>query len=158
MRPLRSALLALALAALPVGARAALLLESSVGVGWEVSPDDGRQHTNVMLAPGFLIGELLKLELGFVANLADVKGRDFDIGLRPMVVIDPPLFPLYGRAIFVVNNLSEGPVTYAYGAAVGVSMGIGPGGAFGEAGLLPRNAGGTGVWVLEGRTGIAVEL
>jgi hypothetical protein len=139
----------------PAFARADMVLEGSVGVGWEVSPNSGRQPTNIMIAPGYALGDLLKLELGLVANLGDVEGREFDIGIRPMLVISPPLLPVYGRVIMAVNNLAEGPVTYAWGGALGLMLTFGPTGVFIEGDLLPRNAGGEVVWLAEARAGVA---
>ena len=86
-----------------------------------------------------------------------------------MVSLVPPILPLYGRVIFVVNNLLKGKTEIAYGAAVGArigipSIGIVPAmGVFAELGALPRsrelaNATNTGTeskfaWVVEGRVG-----
>ena len=82
---------------------------------------------------------MLKLELGLLGNLGDVQNSKFDLELRPMVVISPPLVPLYLRAIFAVQNLIYGPTTYAYGGALGLSFSLLGAGLFVEAGVLPRN-------------------
>jgi hypothetical protein len=75
-----------------------------------------------------------------------------------MIVVAPPIFPLYGRAIFAVTNLLEGKTTIAYGAAAGFKLGLGPLEAFAEAGLLPRSVSGTINWVIEGRVGGSVSF
>jgi hypothetical protein len=97
--------------------------------------------------------------------------------LRPMLSVVPPIFPLYGRVIFVVNNLLERAGTkreIAYGAALGAriglpSIGIIPSlGVFAEVGALPRKrdfVDGTSLatssktaWVLEGRVGAYLDF
>ncbi len=130
---------ALAILAGPAAARAGFVLEASAGSGlrWDPSPTE-RTPTNVMLAPGYGVGGVLKLELGVLANLADVKGSKFDVDLRPMVVVSPPLFPLYLRGIFAVTNLGSGPRNIQYGGALGLSFGLLGVGAFVEAGIVPR--------------------
>lgn len=130
---------ALAILAGPLSARAGVVLELSAGSGfrWDPSPTE-RTPTNLMIAPGYSLGGMLKLELGVLANLADVKGSKFDVDLRPMVVIAPPLFPLYLRGIFAVTNLANGPQKIQYGGALGVSFGLFGVGGFVEAGIVPR--------------------
>lgn len=122
-----------------------------------------RIPTNLMIAPGVSVAGMLKLELGVLGNLGDVKGSKFDVDLRPMVVIAPPLFPMYGRAIFAVTDLANGPRKIQYGGALGVSFGALGFGGFVEAGLLPRVVevtDATGAksdktyWLAEGRVGV----
>jgi hypothetical protein len=127
------------LAAFPRDASAGFLLEGSVGSGAQLSPSVERTPVNVMLAPGWGFAGLLKLELGLLGNLGDVQNSKFDLELRPMVVVSPPLVPLYLRAIFAVQNLIDGPTTYAYGGALGLSFSLFGAGLFVEAGVLPRN-------------------
>lgn len=128
-----------ALAFLPGVAAAAPLLEGSVGVGWQLDPSVDRAPVNVMLAPGWSFADIVKLELGVAGNLGDVQNSRFDLELRPMVVVSPPLFPLYLRGIAAVQNLLHGPTQIAYGGALGLSFGLLGVGLFVEAGVLPRN-------------------
>jgi hypothetical protein len=155
---------ALAMLAGPAAARAGLVVELSAGSGfrWDPSPTE-RVPTNVMVAPGVSLAGMLKLELGLLANLADVKGSKFDLDLRPMVVVSPPLFPLYLRGIFAVTNLANGPQKIQYGGALGMSFGALGFGGFVEAGVVPRVVEVTSAsgaksdqthWLAEGRLGV----
>ncbi|ACG71537.1 conserved hypothetical protein [Anaeromyxobacter sp. K] len=131
--------LALALLGAPAAARAGGLLELSVGSGARIDPSPTeRIPTNVMLTAGYGFADMLKLELGAVANLGDVEDSKFDIDLRPMLVVSPPLFPVYLRGIMTVNSLVEEPVKIGYGGALGVRLGVLGLGAFVEAGVLAR--------------------
>jgi hypothetical protein len=132
----------------------AMGVEVSLGKGAAISPDTAAQPLNVMVAPGFSFA-ILRLQLGLVADVPDVKDSEFDIGLRPMLTISPPILPLYGRIVFAVNSLLN-DVTVAYGAALGLSFGLGGIGIFAEAGLLPRSVQDTFTWVLEGRLGVSL--
>jgi hypothetical protein len=159
MRRWFQAALVLSVLVVAPAAHAGWILEGSVGKGARVSPSPVAQtQTNIMLAPGVtLLADILRLELGFLAELPDVKASKFDLQLRPMVVVAPPILPIYGRAIFAVTNLLEGKTTIAYGAAAGLKFGLGPVGVFAEAGLLPRSVDVAGTskihWVIEGRIG-----
>jgi hypothetical protein len=136
----RALLAALALAAAPTAAHAGVVFELSAGSGVRVDPKPTeRIPTNVMLASGFSFAGMLKLEVGLLGNLADVEDSKFDLALRPMVVISPPLIPLYARGIFAVNGLVEGPTRIAYGGALGLSFGLFGVGVFLEAGYLPQD-------------------
>ncbi len=141
---------AMALCLVPMAAQAGFVLEASLGKGLTLDPVEATP-TNIMIAPGYGLGEVLRLELGFVASLPDVG--DFDLELRPMLVLDPPLFPLYARLILGVTSLLNDPVI-AYGGAVGVGGSLFGLGVFGEIGALPRSVAGTFVWVVEGRVGV----
>lgn len=159
MAKLFSAAVALALSLSPIAARAGGLFEGSVGSGlrWDPEPTE-RVPTTVMLAAGFSF-PVVKLELGALANLADVEDAKFDIDLRPMIVVKPPLFPLYFRGILSYGNLIEGPKTFGYGAALGVRIGPPIGvGAFLEAGALTKKVKvgdvENDVWFAEGRLGV----
>ena len=152
---------ALALGAIPCAAHAGLTLDASVGKGWQVSPGSEATPLNVMLAPGIgLFGDVLQAQLGLVGNLTDVQNSKFDLELRPMLKVAPPLFPLYGKAIFAITNLTgnAGSTSVAYGAALGLEFKLPAVGLFVEAGALPRSVSGTLVWVLEGRAGVALSL
>jgi hypothetical protein len=137
----------------PVSAHA-MGVELSLGKGAEVSPDTAAQPTTVMVAPGISF-VMLRLQVGFVADLPDVEASKFDIGLRPMLTISPPILPLYGRLVFAVNNLIH-DTTVAYGGALGLSFGLAGIGIFAEAGLLPRSIDDTTTWVIEGRLGLSL--
>lgn len=155
MRRWFQAALVLGLLALAPAANAGWVLEASVGKGVKVSPDPvAATQTNLMIAPGYAILDIVRLELGVVADLPDVKESNFDLQLRPMIVVAPPILPLYGRAIFAVTNLrGPGDTVIAYGAAAGLKFGLGPVGVFAEAGLLPQSVLSKVNWVIEGRLG-----
>jgi len=89
--------------------------------------------------PAVTLANSADIELGLVGNLGDVQDSKFDLALRPMVVISPPLIPLYVRGIFAVNGLVEGPTRIAYGGALGLSFGLFGVGVFLEAGYLPQD-------------------
>ena len=157
MAKLVPALVASALLLAPLSAHAGLVFEGSAGSGFTLSPHAGdRIPTNLMLAGGYGF-PLVRLELGVVGNLADVSHSKFDLDLRPMLMVKPPLFPLYGRVIAGVSGLLEGPSSFTYGGALGVRLGLGVG-AFVEAGALAKrmkvNAKDKDVWFAEGRLGI----
>ena len=151
------AFVASALLLAPLSARAGLVFEGSAGSGFTLSPHAGdRIPTNLMLAGGYSF-PVVRLELGVVGNLADVSHSKFDLDLRPMLMVKPPLFPLYGRVIAGVSGLVEGPSSFTYGGALGLRLGLGVG-AFVEAGALAKrmkvNAKDKDVWFAEGRLGI----
>jgi hypothetical protein len=157
MAKLFPALVASALLLAPLSARAGLVFEGSAGSGFTLSPHAGdRIPTNLMLAGGYSF-PVVRLELGVVGNLADVSHSKFDLDLRPMLMVKPPLFPLYARVIAGVSGLVEGPSAFTYGGALGVRLGLGVG-AFAEAGALAKrlkvNAKDKDVWFAEGRLGI----
>jgi hypothetical protein len=157
MAKLVPAFVASALLLAPLSARAGLVFEGSAGSGLTLSPHAGdRIPTNLMLAGGYGF-PVVRFELGVVGNLADVSHSKFDLDLRPMVVVKPPLFPLYARVIAGVSGLVEGPAAFTYGGALGVRLGLGVG-AFAEAGALAKrmkvNAKNEDVWFAEGRLGI----
>ena len=157
MRRWFQAALVLGLLAVAPAARAGWIIEGSVGKGVKVSPSPVKATmTNLMIAPGYTVIDILRLELGLVADLPDIKASNFDLQLRPMIVVAPPILPLYGRAIFAVTNLlhkNGEKTTIAYGAAAGLKLGVGPVGVFAEAGLLPRSVASKINWVIEGRIG-----
>ena len=165
MRKLTSALLftvaaSFALAASPSDARADGVIEASLGKGWEVEPASQQQALNLMVAPG-LSFSIIKLQLGLVADIPDVEASNFDIGIRPMLTISPPVLPLYARAIFAVNHLTESgnsKRSWALGGAVGLSFGVAGISIFGEAGILPRSLNDEFHWIVEGRLGVGYEF
>jgi hypothetical protein len=148
------AIATVAVLAVPVTANAGFLVEGSLGTGFRTDPVD-RVPTSVMVAPGWGIADMLKLEAGFNFELGDIENRSFDFQFRPMVVLDPPAFPLYLRAVFVVDNIIEDFATnYGIGGAVGFSLGLAGLSVFGEAGVIPYLEGAT-VWVVELRAGVS---
>ena len=142
-----------ALMIVPMTAKAGFVIEGSVGSGFTVKPDCcHRTPTNIMLAPGYGLGEMLRAELGIVGNMADVENSEFDLQLRPMLVIDPPIIPIYGRLVLgIFNLLSDADTEIAYGGALGVSFSLMGLGVFGEVGYIP--VGNADTQLLEGRVG-----
>jgi hypothetical protein len=148
----------------PVAARAGGFLEGSVGQGYEYKPVSAAMPTNLMLTPGYQVASVLSLECGLVAAMGSVKNAkgSFDIQVRPMAELSAPLFPLYAKAIFSVNGLSQKPVKIGYGGALGWRLGLAGVGIFLEAGLLPTNVETTVlgvtrnelIWQVEGRAGV----
>ena len=153
---LLASVVAIAFLAAPLSAQAGFGVDLSVGKGVEVSPDVEAQPTNLMAAPGISI-LWLRLQAGLVADLPDVEDRDFDIGIRPMLTLSPPILPIYGRLVFAFNNLLDEDLrTVAYGAAAGLSFGLAGVAIFAEAGVLPRSFESEMHWVLEGRLGVSL--
>jgi hypothetical protein len=168
---------------IPAAARAGFLVEASLGKGYQTAPTPrGWEQTNLNIAPGYApslpVLSMLRLQLGLVTDFGDgSRPAKTNLELRPMLSIVPPILPIYGRLIFLVNNIfdrgSESKREIAYGAAVGVrvgtpSVGVMPAiGVFAEVGLLPRNrdfvdsTGATSskiAWVAEGRVGAYLDF
>jgi hypothetical protein len=164
MRQLFATVITAALLAAPAAARAGAFIEGSLGQGYEYKPVSAAMPTNVMLTPGYQVASVLSLECGLVAALGSVKNAkgSFDIQLRPMAELSAPLFPLYAKAIFSVNGLSQKPVKLGYGGALGWRLGLAGVGIFLEAGLIPTNVETTVlgvtrnelIWQVEGRAGV----
>ena len=154
----QAALVLCFLALVPAAAHAGWILEGSVGKGAVVSPSPVKAtQANLMLAPGVgLLDDILRLEVGLVGDLPDLQASKFDLQVRPMVVVAPPVLPIYGRAILAVTNILHGKTTVAYGAAGGFKFSLGPVGVFLEAGFLPRSIASRISWVIEGRAGVAL--
>jgi len=171
MRKLLTAAALTAFLLVPAASQAGWLVEGSLGKGYQVSSPRAWEQLNFMVAPGWSppVLSLLRAQLGVAADFADKSGSRTNFELRPMVSICPPILPVFGRVIFVVENLrGPGKTELAYGAAGGVRFGLGPVGVFGEIDVLPRsrefpNASGTGttskfVWVTEARVGAYLEF
>jgi len=164
MRKLAFILCAAALMAVPSLAEAGIIIEASVGKGLQVKPTPplnsdfaGRlAQTNLLIAPGYAIGQMLRAELGVLMDMpgkaAGVK-QDFQVRLRPMLVVSPPLLPLYGRLIFGMANVLKKDRVIEYGAALGVGASLFGLGLFAEAGVIPQAADAGTVWIVEGRAG-----
>lgn len=148
------------LSATPAVALAAgLSLALSVGTGYRASPNSGRINTNIMLAPGVsIIDDILRLEVGFVGDLADVEASEYDLQIRPMAVVQLPALPIYGRLIVGATNLVNGPRAFAFGAAAGIRLGLGDtASVFGEVGYVPRAVSGSAFEnIVEGRAGVGL--
>ena len=144
------------LAGAPNVAHASLSLAASVGQGYVVSEPRGREATSFMLAPGVSIADIVRIELGVVGALSAVKGGDDDLALqlRPMLVLTPPILPLYVRLNLAFIDPFADDRVVAYGGALGLGISFFDVGVFAEAGLLPRSVADTFVWVLEGRAGV----
>jgi hypothetical protein len=143
---------------LPFGgaARADLVVEGSLGKSVKLGPSPvAAEASNAMVAPGFSFS-ILRAQLGLVWDAPDVEPRRHNLELRPMLVVTPPLLPLYGRAIVAVTNLASGPTQLAWGAAGGLRLALGPLELFAEIGALPRSRSGRINWVTEGRLGAGV--
>ncbi len=171
MRRIPFALLALTLLASPAAARAGMLFEASVGSGVRAGIGSAeRIPTNVMATVGYGFADMLKLEVGALANLGDAKssfstgGSKFDVDVRGMVVVSPPLFPLYLRGIAGVTSLKTKPAKFTYGGALGAGFGLFGVGAFVEAGAMqhtyeiatPVGTVSKDGWQIEGRLGISI--
>ena len=143
---------ALALFCVPTTSRASFIIEASLGDGLATKPEIARTATNIMIAPGVGLGEWLRVELGILASLADAQNKDFNMDIRPMVVVSPPLFPLYLRGIFAFTNLFNDSRSTSYGGALGTSFSLLGLGIFAELGVLPIKNPPGGV-VIEGRAG-----
>jgi len=153
----------------PAAASAGLVLEASYGKGYQVSPTPRFwEQSNIELSPGYApslpVLSMLRLQLGIVMDVADGSAANkTNLQLRPMVSLVPPILPLYGRLVFVVDNLLKGKTEYAYGGVLGAKIGI-PAitilpavGVFAEVGYLPRKRdfgdGSKFASVVEGRVG-----
>lgn len=154
----QAALLALALLlpAVPSIAKAGFIVEASLGKGLQVSPsiEQSFQQTNLLLAAGYGLGQVLRLEGGVVMDLPQTN-RDLNLRFRPMLVIDPPILPVYGRLIAGFSNLlGSGPVAYEFGGAIGAGFSLMGVGVYAEIGLIPQAASGSQfAWLAEGRLG-----
>jgi len=73
--------------AVPAVARASIVVEGSVGRAAQVSPWNSDQPTNIEIAPGIGIGDMIKAELGFVVDWQN--GQRTNLRLRPMLVVSP---------------------------------------------------------------------
>ncbi|MEK6606868.1 MAG: hypothetical protein AABZ30_04330 [Myxococcota bacterium] len=133
-----------------------LTLSMTAGTGWQASSPGGRIQTNVMVAPGFeILGPLLRFDAGFVADLPDIEASRFDVQVRPSLVIELPVLPIYGRVSAGVADLLHGPVSVAFGPSIGVRMGVGGVSLLAEVGYIPMVRSGDFESVIEARAGVA---
>src|SRR5256885_14477229 len=110
----RGAVVLCLIAAAPA-ARADLIVEGSLGKGVKLGPSPVKaEPTNIMIAPG-LTFFILRAELGLVWDVPDIQPHKSNLELRPMLVVAPPVLPLYGRVVFAVTNLIDGPRQVAWG-------------------------------------------
>ncbi|HEY5282732.1 MAG TPA: hypothetical protein VIM14_08080 [Polyangia bacterium] len=161
---------------IPAAARAGFLVEASLGKGYQASPstqygDSRWEQLNLNIAPGYApslpVLSWFHLQLGIVTDFGDKAGTKTNLELRPMLSLVPPLLPIYGRVMFLVDNVFDrgggAKREKAFGAAVGVRIGTPSIGAvpamgiFAELGALPRSRefsdGSKVAWILEGRVG-----
>ncbi len=155
----------------PAVARAGFVLEASYGKPYQVSSPRAWGQSNLMLTPGYApsvpILSMFQLQLGIAFDLADKSGTETEMQLRPMLMFNPPIIPLYARAfLFFPNMLGrvEGSDRKpGFGGALGARIGIPsiaflPGfGVFAELGALGRSVdigdSSKTLWALEGRVG-----
>lgn len=152
MRKLALLTLATALLAAPRPASAGFFVEGSLGVPWHTSPGLYREPTNVMLTPGYEI-LWVSAELGVLADFQQFN-QSSTWSLRPMVGLRPPVFPLYGKLIFDVHDLSGGTVT-SVGGALGGGFDLLGLGVFVEADYIPRKIAGQSLNIFELRLGVS---
>jgi len=158
----------------PAAARAGFTLEASYGKPYQVTSPRAWGQSNLMLTPGYSpslpILSMFQLQLGLAFDLADKSGTKTELQLRPMVLFNPPIIPLYARAFVVVPNMlgRGGNQSPSFGGALGARIGIPsvailPGfGVFAELGAIAHSedygteSGGTTsktFWALEPRAG-----
>ena len=139
-------------------AHAGTFFEASLGYGVEAAPNPGEsQDPNLMVAAGWGIGELIIAELGLVG--AYPGGEDLphqgELQIRPMLVISPPLLPLYLRGTLAFKDPFSESRKLAYGASLGLRFSLMGLGAFAELGALPVNTDPVR-WIAEGRVGASL--
>lgn len=152
MRTLVLLALAAAISAAPGTASAGFFVEGSLGVPWHTSPSVYREPTNIMLTPGFEV-VWVSAELGILANFEQFD-QPAAWSLRPMLGLRPPAFPLYGKLIFDVHDLSGGTVT-SVGGALGGGFDLLGLGVFLEADYIPRKVNGENLAIWELRLGVS---
>jgi hypothetical protein len=129
-------------AAAPASAQVVPQLEASFGFGWFTPVEDFRfnyfrRPVSVMLAPGIGVAPVpVKAELGVLATMGDTFGTRFDLDLRPMLVVEPPRWPLYLRAMLDFRSMLYGPRRTGYGGALGHRFGVAGVDTFLEGGFL----------------------
>ncbi|MEE8409415.1 MAG: hypothetical protein V3T05_07410 [Myxococcota bacterium] len=153
MRHVSTAAAVVGLLAAPLTAKADWIVAGSAGKGYQLRPSPGVVDTNLMLTAGYGFGEYIRLELGAVADLGDVENSKFDVKIRPMLVLAPPLIPIHARVVVGMANILN-DATFEFGGAIGLSGSLFGLGVFVEAGLLPQNQSGTLVWIAETRAGV----
>ncbi len=152
MRKLALVILAAALVAAPRPASAGFFVEGSLGIPWHTNPSLYREPTNLMITPGFEIA-WVSAELGLLTDFAQFS-RSSTWSLRPMVGLRPPLFPLYGKLIFDVHDISGGTVT-SVGGALGTGFSVLGLGVFLEGDYIPRKVAGENLSIVELRLGVS---
>lgn len=140
------------LATAPLSAHAGFVIEGSVGKPYQVTEPSGFMPTNIMIAPGYEFLEMIRIQLGLAAQLADVKNSQFAAQLRPSIGLFPPILPLFARATFAVQNIGD-DAKIATGISGGLKLSLLGAGVFLEAGYLPTFADSKTYSVVEGRLG-----
>ena len=152
MRKLGLLVFAAALVAAPRPASAGFFIEGSLGVPWHTKPSIYREPTNILVTPGYEI-VWVSAELGVLANFSQFS-QTSAWGLRPMVGLRPPAFPLYGKLIFDIYDLSKGTVT-SVGGALGGGINLAGLGIFVEGDYIPRKENGQNLAIWEFRLGVS---
>ena len=140
-------------------AQAKIVLTTSLGLDYQVNRGDRIDEGNLMVSVGYEPLRLVRMELGVVGSVENGQpkfnaGTELGWEFRPMVVISPPLVPLYGRVSFAgIDVFSQERRRWAYGLAAGTEICLGPVAVFGEVGALPRRFDNNFIWVLEARAG-----
>jgi len=136
-----------------------LTLTLSAGTGWQGSQPRGRIPTNLMVSPGIEIyHQMLRLDIGLVADLGDIEGRQFNIEVRPSLVLELPVVPIYFRVTAGLAGLLHGPVAVALGPSIGVRGGLGFVSILGEIGYIPIVIDGNFESILEVRAGVGFNI
>jgi hypothetical protein len=152
MRKLALVILAAAFVAAPRPASAGFFVEGSLGIPWHTNPTFYREPTNLMITPGFEV-VWVSAELGLLTDFAQF-GRSSTWSLRPMVGLRPPLFPLYGKVVFDIHDLSGGTAT-SVGGALGTGFSLLGLGVFLEGDYIPRKVAGENLSIVELRLGVS---
>ncbi len=152
MRKLAQLVLAIASLAAPGAASAGFFIEGSLGVPWHVNPTVYREPTNIMVTPGFEL-VWVSAELGVLGNFEQFN-QPATWSLRPMLGLRPPAFPLYGKVLFDIHDLSGGTIT-SVGGALGGGFNLAGLGIFVEGDYIPRKSNGVNLAIWEVRLGVS---
>lgn len=112
------------------------------------------------VAPSYRLQKNLRLELGVVALVDGARQGRFDLELRPMIVLEPPRLPFYGRLTAGFVRVLSSP-RVAFGAAIGSAVTLDGTRFFAEIGTLPRQGRSPLgnerlLWLIEGWVGASV--
>ena len=150
----------LSVSATPALAAGEIVVEASLGQGLQLSPRPAgaATTTSLMVAPGYGFHPAVRLSLGLAAVVDALDAGAFDLEIRPMLTLTPPSLPIYVRLVAAIVQLIRGPVTVAFGGAVGAQGRLDDLGLFAELALLPQAGLGPGGhpkvrWLVEARAG-----
>lgn len=134
------------------------VVSGSVGRGIQVSPSVASEPWNVMITPGYgFLEDLLRIELGIAATFPDIAARNYDLQLRPMLMINPPVIPLYFKVITAVGNLTTSP-DFHFGGALGLGFSLLNFSVFVEGGYIPHLQSGNLIHSIEPRAGVSLHF